>query len=501
MTRKPFLFPLIMLFLALMCCQEQQNQQQSRINKATSSSKSILNRIEEVESKLCSPVMIQGAKQIFHSLAEQMEWYKVSGVSIAVINNGKIEWAKGYGLREAGTDSPVDTNTLFQAASISKSVSALGALHCVQEGTLDLDTDINNFLTSWKIPENEFTRSKPVTLRYLLCHGAGLSGHSLGTYLSEEEIPTFLQLLNGIPPAKADPVRVVSEPQTEFRYSGGGYLIILQAMVDVIGQPFPDIMKTAVLSPVGMARSSYVQPLEYGSTENVAAGHDEMGSVFEGYWQTVPNLAGGGLWSTPSDLCHFALEVQKALRGESTVISHELAEEMLTVQIGSYGLGLAVQGEGKNLAFSHGGDNRGYHNFLFAYARRGQGVAVMTNAQNGSYIYQEILRSVAIVYDWPDFKPSVISPIHIPFETLNSYTGRYIFNNVLPAEVTIENDHLKMEGDDGRIFLWYPDSNNHFIDTMTGWELEFILDEANEVTGALIAMGEGVRLRGEKIDN
>jgi hypothetical protein len=225
-----------------------------------------------------------------------------------------------------------------------------------------------------------------------------------------------------------------------------------------------------------------------------------MGSVIEGYWQTMPNLASGGLWTTPSELCLFAIEIQKALRGESSIISHDLAEEMLTIQIGSYGLGLALQGKDKNLAFSHGGDNRGYHNFLFAYARRGQGVAIMTNAQNGSYLYQEILRSVAIVYDWPDLKPSVISPIHISVETLKSYTGRYIFNNILPAEVTIENSHLKMVGDDGRIFLWYPDSDNHFIDTMTGWELVFILDEANEVTGALIAMGEGVRLRGEKTD-
>ncbi len=500
MNRKSSLLPITMIFLALACCQGQQNQQQSQTNEAASSAQDILNRIEEVESKLCSPSMIEGVKQVFHSLAEQMEWYKVPGVSIAVINNEKIEWAKGYGIREAGTDLAVDGNTLFQAASISKSVSALGALHWVQKGALDLDTNINNFLTSWKIPDNEFTRSQPVTLRYLLCHGAGLNGQSLGAYSRGEDIPTFLQLLDGIPPGKADPVRVVSEPQTEFRYSGGGYLIVLQAMIDVIGQPFPDIIKKAVLNPAGMGRSGYFQPLEYDSTENVAAGHDGMGSVFEGYWQTMPNLAGGGLWSTPSDLCLFAIEVQKALRGESSIISRELAEEMLTVQIGSYGLGLVLQGAGENLAFSHGGDNRGYHNILFAYARRGQGVAVMTNAENGSYLYQEILRSVAIVYDWPDLKPSVIRPVQLPVETLSSFTGRYIFNNALLAEVTIENDHLRMEGDDGRIFLWYPDSDNHFIDTMTGWELKFIFNEENDVTGAFITLAGDAGFRGEKID-
>ena len=124
----------------------------------------------------------------------------------------------------------------------------------------------------------------------------------------------------------------------------------------------------------------------------------------------------------------------------------------------------------------------------------------MTNAQNGIYLYEEILRSAAIVYDWPLLKPSVISPVQLPVETLNRYTGRYIFNNALGTEVIIENSHLKMVGDDGRIFLWYPDSDNHFIDTITGWELEFIFDEENEVTGAFIGMGEAIRLRGEKID-
>jgi CubicO group peptidase (beta-lactamase class C family) len=171
MNRHLSLLTITTLFLALTCCQSQQNQQQSQTSKAPLTSQDILNRIGEVESKLCSPVKIEGAEQVFHSLAEQMEFYNVPGVSIAVINNGKIEWAKGYGIRDAGTGSPVDTSTLFQAASISKSVSALGALHLVQIGALDLDTNINNFLGSWKIPDNEFTRSQPVTLRYLLCHG------------------------------------------------------------------------------------------------------------------------------------------------------------------------------------------------------------------------------------------------------------------------------------------------------------------------------------------
>lgn len=494
----PFL-AVAMVFPALVGCRGQPEPRPPLKAEGTSFVKSVSRRIEAVENGLCSPVRIEGVEQAFHPLAQQMEFYKVPGVSVAVINNGEIEWAKGYGMREAGTALPVDENTLFQAASISKSVSALGALHQVQRGALDLDTNINDFLLSWKIPDNDLTSIRPVTLRYLLCHGAGISGHSLGTYPGRGEIPTFLQLLEGRPPATGAPVRVVAEPQTEFKYSGGGYLIALQAMIDVNGRSFPDIMNETVLGPSGMDRSGYFQPLVHGAMDNVAAGHDGMGSLYEGYWRTIPGLAGGGLWSTPSDLCRFAIEVQRALRGESSIISRELAEEMLSVHIASYGLGLALQGEGDDLAFSHGGDVEGYHNFMFAYARRGQGVVVMTNAQNGSYLYQEILRSVAIAYDWPHLQPSVIRPLQLPVETLDGLTGRYVFNEVLPVQVTVEDDHLKMVGGDGRIFAWYPESEQQFIDTVTGWQLEFVFDQNNAVAGAVIDVG-GARLRGEKID-
>jgi CubicO group peptidase (beta-lactamase class C family) len=486
------------MLLAAIGCQGEQDRQRSQTVDAASSAEAIQNRIAEVENKLTPPIVIEGTEQAFHSLAEQMEVYRAPGVSIAVINDGRIEWAKGYGTREAGTDSPVDANTLFQAASISKSVSAMGALHWVHEGALELDRNINDFLVSWQIPENEFARVRPVTLRYLLAHGAGVSGHSLGTYYKGEEVPTFLQILDGMPPSKADPVRVVAEPQTEFKYSGGGYLIVLQAMIDVIGQPFPDIMRESVLMPVGMERSGYFRTLEHGSAENVAAGHDGMGSVIEGYWQIMPNPAGGGLWTTPSELCLFAIEVQKALRGESTIISREIAEEMLTGQMGDYGLGLILQGEGEDLAFSHGGDNAGYGSFFFAYARRGQGVAVMTNSENGHYLYNEILRSVGVVYDWPGLKPSVIKPLQLTQEALNGYTGRYLWNKALVAEITIENGHLRMEGDDGRVFLFYADSDNHFYDLYSGWELSFVFDEENEVTGALLSIAAEAVIRGEK---
>jgi CubicO group peptidase (beta-lactamase class C family) len=478
----------------------QANRLHTQTNGAHTSSQDISDRIADVEAKLTAPVVIEGAEQVFHSLAEQMEFYGVPGVSIAVINEGRIEWAKGYGIRDAGTNLPVDENTIFQAASLSKPVSALGVLHWVSEGVLDLDANINDFLVSWKLPENEFTRTRSVTLRHLLSHTAGLAGQLMGAYSREEQIPTYVQMLEGMPPARTDPVRVEAVPQTVFRYAGAGYLIALQTTIDVVGRPYSDAVHEAVFEPVRMRRSGYHQPDEFSGFENVAAGHDGMGVVLEGRWQVMANLAGGGLWTTPSDLCLLAIEVQRALRGESSIITRELAEEMLTAQMGSYGLGFFIQGEGEDLAFSHGGDNQTFHNYLFAYAGRGQGVAIMTNGEKGSYLYPEILRAVGIVYDWSALKPSVIVPIGLSAEMASKYIGRYVFNEVLPVNLTHEDDHLRMLGDDGRVFLWYPDSENHFIDTITGWELEFVFDENDEVTAALLHI-DATAMRGEKTDD
>jgi CubicO group peptidase (beta-lactamase class C family) len=490
-----------MIPLSLICCLSSQGQQRTQQDEIASIPQDISKRIELVENKLCPAIAIEGHDLVFHSLTDQMKLYNVPGVSIAVVNNGKIEWAKGYGTREAGVDLPVDANTLFQAASISKSVTALGVLHHVEQGTLNLDSNINDFLDSWEIPENGFTEKQPVTIRYLLCHGAGLNGHALGEYSKGEKIPTPLQTLDGLPPSKVGAVRVVIEPGTEFRYSGGGYLILLQTMVDVIGKPFPEIMKESVFGPVGMDRSGYFQERDYIRTDNIAVGHNGMGSVLEGHWTRITNLAGGGLWTTPSDLCRYAIELQKALEGKSSVISRVLAEEMMTTQIGSYGLGLILQGEGNCLSFSHGGNIPGYNNDFFAYAREGKGVAVMTNAKRGTALNSEILRAIGLVYDWSDLKPNVIKPASLPRETLSKYAGKFLFNNALTAEVTVEDDHLKMIGEDGRIFLWYPESDNHFYDLYSGWELEFTFDENNKVTGAFLAIAEEMGVKGEKIDS
>jgi len=480
------LFLLTFTFLLFSCGEK---------NKESKNSNEIKNRIKEVENNLCSSIIIDKGDSSFYSIQNRMIFNKVPGVSIAVINNGKIEWCKGYGVLDADNKKPVNDNTLFQAGSISKSVSALGALSLVNCGKIDLDKNINDYLKSWKLPDNEFTKDAAVTLRYLLCHGAGINGHMLGAYSQNENTPTIHQLLEGIPPASKEPVRVIQKPQTEFSYSGGGYLVTLLAMQDVSNKSFNDIMEDNILNPIRMEKSGFFQPLPYDSIENVASGHDEEGKTYDEPWLSFPNLAEAGLWTTPRDLALFAIEIQKAFKGESSILSQELAKEMLTVQIGSYGLGVIVNEEKDNLSFSHGGDCRGYHNYMYYNVSKSKGAVIMTNGQNGVYIYQEILRSIASVYNWSDFKPKIINPIDIELDILKKLCNRYVFNDIIYINTSINGNHLKMEGDDGRILDLYPITENQFIDKNSGWEVNFELDENINVVSVSINVG-GIILKG-----
>ena len=195
-----------------------------------------------------------------------MKHYKVPGLSVALINNNAIEWARGYGVLEVEGTRPISTETLFQAAPISKPVSAMAALHFVQEGKLSLDEDINAKLKAWKIPDNEYTKKEKVTLRRLLSHNAGLTVHGFPGYAADEPVPTLLNVLDRKSPANSSPISVDMTPGSKLRYSGGGYCVLQQLLVDVRSKPFPEIMEQTVLSELSMKHSTYRQPLPESKT-------------------------------------------------------------------------------------------------------------------------------------------------------------------------------------------------------------------------------------------
>jgi CubicO group peptidase (beta-lactamase class C family) len=340
------------------------------------------------------------------TLAERMAHYRVPGVSVAVIHQGRIEWARAWGVRDAAGRMPATPETMFQAASISKPVAALVALRLVEQGRLALDEDVNTRLRSWKLAENEFTAEEKVTLRALLTHSAGLNVHGFRGYAADEAMPTNLQLLRGEAPANSDAVRVEEVPGTRWRYSGGGFQVLQQLLEDTTGQPFAEVAADTVLAPLGMTRSSFLPPVHPGVVDpNVAGGHKRDGAAILGGWHLHPEQAAAGLWSTPSDLARFALELARALDGQSEVLSQEMAGAMLAGQVDRWGLGLAVEGDGESLRISHGGSNVGYRCQLVAFPRRGQGAVVMTNGDGGAALLGELLGAISREYGWPRVDP------------------------------------------------------------------------------------------------
>ncbi len=333
-------------------------------------------------------------------LARSMERYRVPAVSIAVIRGGEIDWARGYGVRRAGATDHVNDGTLFQAASISKPVTAAGALRMVENGELALDENVNRKLQSWKVPEIALTQKRPVTLRGLLSHSAGLTVHGFPGYPEDAELPTLVQILDGQEPANTIPIRVDIEPGTKYRYSGGGYTVAQQLMVDVAAQPFPDLMKKLVLQPVGMNDSTYEQPLPEGWRSRAAVGHRSNGEAARGRWHTHPEMAAAGLWTTSTDLARFAIEVRRSYHGSSEkLLSQAMARTMLTRQAGDYGLGFSLPSAGV-FRFQHGGGNQGYRCWLVLSVKAGDGVVVMTNGDSGDPLINEIFAAIATAYGW-----------------------------------------------------------------------------------------------------
>ncbi|MFB0563924.1 MAG: serine hydrolase [Candidatus Lokiarchaeia archaeon] len=456
-------------------------------------------RIQRVENGLLKAVVIKGQPVEKMSLAARMAHYKVPAVSIAVINNYEIEWAQGYGVVEADGTEPVTPETLFQAASISKPVAAMAALHLVQQGLLALDEDVNNKLVSWKVPENEFTTEKKVNLRGLLSHSAGVTVRGFRGYAQGKEVPTLRQVLAGDKPANSLPIRIDIAPDSKFRYSGGGYCIMQQLLIDVKDKSFPEIMKETVLQPLGMTHSSFIQPLPEDRRAVAATGHRSNAKPIKDKWHTYPEMAAAGLWTTPSDLARFAIELMLSQAGKSNkVLSQDMTNQMLTPQHGSYALGIGVVGEGQNLHFGHSGGNEGFLCYFVAYPERGQGVAIMTNSDNGNSLESEILRSVAAEYGWSDFLPKEKALAKVEPEIYDLYVGEYQLAPEVLLSITKEDSRLfarQMGGDKVEI---HPESETTFFTIEEDAQITFVKNTQGEVTELALKV-EGQQMTAKKI--
>lgn len=346
------------------------------------------------------------------ALSERMAFYQVPGVSIAVINDYKVEWTRGYGVIKVGSDTPVIPETLFEAASTTKLLGSVIALRLVEQGKLNLDEDVNHYLKSWKIPDNEFTQEEKVTLRRLLTHQSGLNRPDGGFDEEEGSVPTLLQILKGESPAKNQAAVVEYVPGSKHQYSNMGYLVIQLLLEDVMGKPYPQIVKETIFEPLGMKNSTLVHPLKPELQKRWALPHDQEGKAYDRP-QSPTALAQGGLVTTPNDLALLAVELMRTYKGQSEgILSQKTVQQMFSVQkeldpaqffgISGQGLGIFLVGKGQNVYFLYPGYNTpGATCVLIASTVTGKGAVIMTNGAAGLQLSLEILPAIAKEYVWP----------------------------------------------------------------------------------------------------
>ncbi|MBV7258050.1 serine hydrolase domain-containing protein [Erythrobacter crassostreae] len=403
-------------------------------------------KIAELEAGLRPAYGIAGEDPTVWSLEERMEYHNVPGVSIAVAIDGKLAWAKAYGVADKNDGRPIDTETLFQAASLSKPVASLTGLALVQDGLLTLDAPVNSVLKRWQIPDNDLTRKQPVTLRHLMSHRAGTTIHGFRGYKPGDVIPTLPQILGGAPPANTKPVIVDQLPGARYRYSGGGYTVLQLAIEDAIGQKFSDVVEGRLFHPAGMTRSNF----DYPATDtNIAIGHrGDSASSMNGNMLSYPELAAAGLWTTPKELLTLGSLVARARKSGNFILEAPLARQMVPDSANDAGLGFGLNDPGDGVAFVHSGHNPGYSARWINYADGRMSVVVLTNSDSGGALIREILSGLGDIYGWRQDAYQERSIAALNEEELASAVGRYAFDpDAEPvAVVTREGERLWIEG-------------------------------------------------------
>lgn len=465
-------------------------------------SQTLETKIANVEDGLTFPMTVPYGKEIIKkSIEQRLKEHKIPGASVAIVNNGKIEWSKAYGVTEEGSSNPVTTETLFQCASIGKVITALAVLKLVEEGKIDLDEDVNNKLQRWKIKENESTATQKVTLRHLLSHSAGLTDdYGFLGYDPKDEIPTLLQILNNDPSANTKKtLDIKTLPGKVERYSGGGYLIIQLLIEDISQSSYADYVQQHVFDPLQMTHSTYDYQPDKHLEASIAAGHRSNGKVLTNKkYNIYPEKGAAGPWTTAEDLAKLIIGIQNALNDEANpILSQALTEELLTAQINNKGLGINLKGIEKPEAFWHAGQNLGYTALFYGLTERGNGAVILLNTDGGERVMQEFITSVAHEYNWPVMK--TYQSLEISKELQTQLTGKYINadqSTILSIEQKKESLVVKPSGSKKGYRLYKIGDNRYtFKDAQDYYRLSFNLEKDNATLVYAKSIGKMIELK------
>ncbi len=458
-------------------------------------SKAVKEQIARVESNLSGSMVIDGK---LYTLTERMKHYNVTGLSIAVIDHYQIVWAKGYGYADKKEHRKLTVNTLFEPGSISKSLNAVGILQLAQQGKLDLYQDINQYLVNWKFPYDTVSHGKKITTAQLLSHTAGLTVHGFPGYQRDSAIASVTDILDGRAPSNTEAVRSFTEPGKESRYSGGGILITQQMLTDLTKQRYEQYMDEHVFRPLGMTNSSYNQPPAASQRKNLATGYKTNGNEVPGKYFVYPEKAAAGLWTTPTDLCKYIIEIQQAYQGKSSkVLNLEMVKLHTTPVKYDVAMGTYIQNRNGEKYFDHTASNEGFTGVFIAGLTNGKGVAIFVNSDDASIAF-ELVNTVALIYDWKGFpKPEQITTVPVSDTLTSKYIGDYIVNGIF-SEVKNEKDGLYY-WIDGLSSKMYFTSGKDFRDIRFPYVHSFIFDSSATVTGFSRTFNGQLRAPGQKI--
>jgi CubicO group peptidase (beta-lactamase class C family) len=454
-------------------------------------------KILQVEKNLVGSIQLAG--ETSWTLSERMAYYKIPGLSIAVIQNFRIIWAKGYGWADDSLKTPVTTQTLFQAASISKSFNAVGILKLVQDKKLDLYTDINTYLTSWRFPYDSLSKGKKITIANLLSHTAGLTVHGFRGYQRGTPLPTIVQILIGEKPANSEPVRSMFEPGTKAEYSGGGTTISQLIVMDVTHRPYADYMKKEVLQPLGMTASTFAQPPADVRPALLATGYDADGKAIEGNYHIYPEDAAAGLWTNPTDLSKYIIETQLAYIGKSAKVLNQASTILRLTPYLNKGaaLGVFINTDSSGY-FGHGGGNEGFRSQYYGSLKDGNGVVVMVNSDNGN-ILPEVINSVAKVYGFDGLYHSTTRQTAVvPDSVLQTYVGEYALTDNFILTISRKGKLLYGQATGQGSIELIPETQTRFFPRDFPADLDFIKDSTGKVN-ALILHQNGEQHEAKKI--
>lgn len=427
-------------------------------------------RISRIENSISPLFRIKGREVTKYNINERLRALGIPGVSIAFVNNGKVEWARAYGLADVSESRKMTTETMLLAGSISKPVAALRAHQMVEAGIFSLDENVNNYLKSWYVPDNEFTGNKKVTLRRILNHTAGLTVWGFPGYDKGDYIPTTVEVLDG--KGNTDSVRVYKEPGESWMYSGGGYTIMQLMIEDNETASFPESLQKNVLDRINMQQSTFENPLPERYHSLAATGYRGNGNEVEGKWPIYPEMAAAGLWTTPTQLVQYAIEIQRIQNSQQNgVLKYETVREMLVPGMNNHGLGPVVNEH----TFGHSGADEGFRAQLLAWKKQPQAIVVMVNSDNGS-IMQEIVLAVASEYGLPGIEPDERSPIEMAESELTKYTGKYKIDELGVCELKIVRGQLQIEAEFINVPMrLLPERKSRFFDQSDGTTILFDL--------------------------